>query len=111
MGKQINFTYKDQDYTLEFNKRVVKAMENAGFVITDFDKKAMNTLPELFKGAFRMHHKKLKDDYIEEIFTHFTDREALWERLIEMYAEPQSKLFDEPDEDDENLIKWEKTDN
>lgn len=111
MGKQINFTYKGQDYTLEFNKRVVKAMENSGFVVQDFDKRTMNTMEELFKGAFKMHHRKLKEDYIEEILSHFPDRDALWERLIEMYVEPQTELFEEPDEDDENLIEWEKTDN
>ena len=32
MAKQLNFTYKDKEYTLEFTRRTVSEMEKKGFV-------------------------------------------------------------------------------
>ena len=35
MAKQLKFTYKAIDYTLEFSRKVIEDMERAGFIADD----------------------------------------------------------------------------
>ena len=35
MGKQLNFEYKNKEYTLEYTRESVKQMEREGFVAND----------------------------------------------------------------------------
>ena len=62
MAKQIVFTYEGKEYTLEFTWRTVKQMEDEGFVAQDIDRKPMTLLPALFAGAFKAHHRFVKQD-------------------------------------------------
>ena len=65
-AKQIVVTYEGRDYTLEFNRRTVKAMESSGFKVdTDLP---LTMVLDLFRGAFQMHHRKLPPDTIEKIW-------------------------------------------
>ena len=106
MGKQINFEYKDKEYTLEYTRESVKQMEREGFVANDIVTKPMLTLPKLFAGAFKAHHKyDVKQKQIDEIFELFTNKQALIEKLAEMYAEPIETLMDDTNEG--NAIAWE----
>ena len=106
MGKQIKFEYKDKEYTLEYTRESVKQMEREGFKANDVIEKPMNTLPKLFAGAFKAHHRfDIKQKEIEEIFELFTNKQALIEKLAEMYAEPMETLMDN-DVDEGNGIKW-----
>ena len=106
MGKQINFEYKNKEYTLEYTRESVKQMEREGFKANDVIEKPMNTLPKLFAGAFKAHHRfDIKQKEIEEIFELFTNKQALIEKLAEMYAEPMETLMDN-DVDEGNGIKW-----
>ena len=108
MSKQINFTYKGKDYTLEYTRESVKQMEREGFVANDILTKPMLTLPKLFAGAFKAHHKyDTKQKQIDEIFELFNSKQALVEKLAEMYAEPMETLLDDVDEG--NAIAWEPT--
>lgn len=106
MGKQLNFEYKGKEFTLEYTRETVKQMEREGFVANDIITKPMNTLPKLFAGAFKAHHKydaKQKD--IDEIFDLFSNKEALIEKLAEMYHAPFESLMEDADEG--NAIAWE----
>lgn len=106
MGKQLNFEYKNKEYTLEYTRETVKQMEREGFVANDIITKPMNTLPKLFAGAFKSHHKyDVKQKQIDEMFDLFTNKEALIEKLAEMYHEPFEALMDDVDEG--NAITWE----
>ena len=106
MGKQINFEYKNKEYTLEYTRESVKQMEREGFKANDVIEKPMNTLPKLFAGAFKAHHRfDIKQKEIEEIFELFTNKQALIEKLAEMYAEPMETLMDN-DVDEGNGITW-----
>jgi hypothetical protein len=68
----------------------------------------MLTLPKLFAGAFKAHHKfDTKQKLIDEIFDLFTNKQALIEKLAEMYAEPMETLMD--DVDAGNAIAWDAT--
>jgi DnaJ-class molecular chaperone len=56
----------------------------------------MLTLPKLFAGAFKAHHKfDTKQKTIDEMFELFTNKQALVEKLAEMYSEPMETLMDD----------------
>ncbi len=108
MAKTLNFTRKGKEYTLEYTRETIKQMEREGFVAEDMVRKPMLTLPILFAGAFKAHHKfdtKQKD--IEEMFKCFTHKEALLEKLAEMYHAPFEELMDDENIDAGNAIAWE----
>ena len=107
MGKQISFEHKNKEYTLEFTRESVKQMEREGFVAGDILTKPMLTLPKLFAGAFKAHHRfDTKQKQIDEMFELFKNKQALVEKLAEMYAEPMETLMDDDNIDEGNAIAW-----
>lgn len=103
MAKQLIFTYDGKDYTLEFTRRTVAEMEKKGFIASDITEKPMTTLPALFAGAFLAHHRFVKEDVINDIYSKLTKKEDLIGKLAEMYNEPILTLVEEPDEAEGNL--------
>ena len=103
MSKQLKFTYQDKDYCLEYTRKSVEIMEKNGFRASDIDDKPMTTLPALFAGAFLAHHRYIKKEIVDEIFSKMTNKGDLIGKLAEMYNEPISSLIDEPDENEGNL--------
>ena len=107
MAKVLNFEYKGKEYTLEYTRESVKQMEREGFVANEIITKPMLTLPKLFAGAFKAHHKyDTKQKQIDEMFQLFTNKSALVEKLAEMYAEPIESLMDDENVDSGNAIAW-----
>ena len=92
MAKQIIFTFEDKEYTLEFTRRTVKQMEDEGFVAQEIDSRPMTLLPALFAGAFKAHHRFVKQDLIG--------------KLAEMYNEPIIALMEEPDNKAGKNVEW-----
>lgn len=103
MAKTITIKYEGTEYTLEFTRRSIEAMERQGFVIGDIKTKPMTTLPTLFAGAFLAHHRFIKRDVVDAIFEKLSNKEKFLEKLAEMYAEPLEALMDEPEESEGNL--------
>lgn len=103
MAKQLNFTYDGKDYTLEFTRRTVAEMEKKGFIASDITEKPMTTLPALFAGAFLAHHRFVKEDIINDIYSKLTKKEDLVGKLAEMYNEPILALVEEPEKAEGNL--------
>lgn len=103
MAKQLHFTYDGKDYTLEFTRRTVAEMEKKGFIASDIAEKPMTTLPALFAGAFLAHHRFVKSDIIDNIYSKLTKKEDLIGKLAEMYNEPILTLVEEPEEAEGNL--------
>ena len=103
MSKQLNFQYKDINYTLEFTRRSVEQMEREGFVAEDITTKPMIMLPTLFAGAFKANHRFVKPEVINEIYSKMPDKAGLISNLAEMYRDTLSSLFDEPADGAENL--------
>ena len=97
MAKQMNFTYGDKTYTLEYTRKTVTEMEKKGFIAQEIENKPMSTLPALFEGAFLAHHRFEKKEVINEIFERMTNKQDLIGKLAEMYNEPILTLIDEPD--------------
>lgn len=105
MAKQLNFSFDGVDYTLEFTRRTVSEMERKGFVAGDIDSKPMTILPMLFEGAFLAHHRFVKSDVIQNIYSKMTHKEELIGKLAEMYNEPIAALVAEPDNAEGN-VDW-----
>ncbi len=103
MAKQLTFTYDGKDYTLEFTRRTVAEMEKKGFIASDITEKPMTTLPALFAGAFLAHHRFVKEDVINDIYSKLTKKEDLIGKLAEMYNEPILALVEEPEKAEGNL--------
>ena len=103
MAKQLIFTYDGKDYTLEFTRRTVAEMEKKGFIAPDITEKPMTTLPALFAGAFLAHHRFVKEDIINDIYSKLTKKEDLIGKLAEMYNEPILALVEEPEKAEGNL--------
>lgn len=106
MAKQITFTYGGKEYTLEYTRKSVEQMERQGFVASDVNTRPMSTLPALFAGAFLAHHRFLKQELIEEIYSKMPDKGDLIGKLAEMYNEPIQALTEDP-ADDAGNVKWE----
>lgn len=105
MAKQINFDFEGNHYTLEYTRRTIREMESRGFVARDIQDKPMTVLPQLFAGAFLVHHRNIKQEVVDRIFNHMTNKSELIEALGAMYSEPLETLFDEPT--DEGKVSWE----
>ena len=103
MSKQLNFKYNGTEYTLEYTRRTVEQMEKEGFMADDLTSKPLTTLPTLFAGAFKAHHRYVKREVIDEIYSKMTNKADLIGKLAEMYNEPIMALIDEPAESAENL--------
>ena len=103
MAKQLIFAFEDKEYTLEFTRRTVAEMEKKGFVASDITDKPMTTLPALFAGAFLAHHRFVKEDVIDNIYSKLTKKEDLIGKLAEMYNEPILALVEEPEKAEGNL--------
>ena len=105
MAKQLEFMFEGKEYVLEFTRRTVTEMEKKGFIAAEVEQKPMSTLPALFEGAFLAHHRFVKKDVIDNIFSHMTNKEALINKLSEMYNEPIMALVEEPEESEGN-VSW-----
>ena len=100
MAKHIVLTYEGTEYTLEFDRKTVKRMEENGFVVnTD---KPMTMISDLFRGAFMMHHKRITPDKVDEIWDAQRNKDKLLSELVSMYTEPIAALMDEAEGEDEN---------
>jgi len=105
MAKTIKFSHDGKDYVLEFTRKSIEMMERQGFSISETTDKPMTMLPTLFRGAFLAHHKYVKAEVIDGLFSKITNREKLFQTLIEMYNEPIVALMNEPEADEGN-ISW-----
>ena len=104
---KVEFDYEDEHYILEFSRRTVSALENNGFILQDALKKPATMFPQLFSGAFAMHHPRLKEEKINEIYKALTEKDELFAALVESYQAPLNAMFDEPEEETKK-VHWKK---
>ena len=92
-----------RDYTLEFNREIVKYAESRGFSLEDVDRYPMTKTYELWFYAFRMHHKNVSREKTDKIIDDWGGvagiPDGVMERLGMLYALPFGKLKDEDAED------------
>ena len=89
-------------YTLEYTRKAVEMMEREGFVVTEVDNKPMTSLPALFAGAFKAHHRFVKRDVIDRIYAGMSNKEELIGKLVDMYNDPIIALLAAPADSEEN---------
>ncbi len=95
---KIVLNYENKEYVLEYNRQSVKTMEGQGFVLDEIATKPMTMIPMLFSGAFIKNCKGTKRAVIDEMFDGISDKSALMEALVTMYAETLSTLTDDSNE-------------
>ena len=88
-------------YRLQFNRRISEAMEREGFVF-DMENKPQTTIKTLFRGAFRMHHKGMMPERIDEIWNVQKGKTKIIAYLYSLYLKPLGELLNEDENDDEN---------
>ena len=94
----IHDTENNKDYTLEFNRDVIKFAEGRGFRLQDVDNFPMSKVPEFFWYAFRMHHPSFSLRQAEEMLDRMGGMsDALGRRLGELWAAPFEALTPEDD--------------
>lgn len=105
-AKHINLNYEDKKYTLEFNRKTIRAMERQGFVASKLEDMPMSMIMHLFSGAFMMHHRNITESEVDKIYESIRNKEDFLAKLSEMYSDPIVALMDEPEEDEGNA-EWE----
>ena len=85
---------ESREYTLEFNRKTVSRIEQAGLDINQLEAKSMTMIPLLFWGAFLMHHPHMTKDQTDKIlFDQLRGlRDNELEHLGKLYAEPFKTL-------------------
>ena len=105
VAKTITFTYEGKEYTLEYNRRTVRTMEQKGFEVDSLGSKPVTMIPILFWEAFQAHRKGTPLETTEEIWKHLNNRDELVDKLITMYVETVDSLIDDNEEDEGN-VSW-----
>lgn len=100
---KIVLNYEKKEYVLEYNRQSVKQMEGQGFVLDELATKPMTMIPMLFSGAFIKNCRGTKRAVIDAIYDGISDKTALMEALMEMYAETLSTLTDD---NGEGNVTW-----
>ena len=97
--KQITVNHDGVKYTLEYNRAIVILMERQGFNIAEIDSKAMLNTSLLVRYAFLLHHRKLSEEKIFEIYDSIADRNGFVEKLVEMCSDSYVSMLNDPEED------------
>ena len=93
-------------FTLEFNRRGVEAMERGGFKF-DMDAAPQTSIRDLFRGAFRMHHRGITPERVDEIWEVQKNKEGLVPVLYRLYLQPLNDLMAEPEGTGDENPTWE----
>lgn len=90
-----------REYTLEYSRKSVVRVENAGLDVNQVDTKSMTMIPLLFWGAFLMHHPQMTKEQTDRIL--FEGLGGLGEEelayLGKLYAAPLQTLISHEGED------------
>lgn len=104
---KIEFEIDGAEYTLEFSRRTQATMERNGFILEELTDKPQTMIPLLFRGAFLMHHPRIKEEDVNGIYKRLGDKSELISALVDCYHAASETLFDEP-EDDAKKVQWRK---
>lgn len=105
-NREIEIEYDGITYKLGFTRATIRSMESQGFVMQKIAEQPVTYVPMLWNGAFLLHHKKIKQEKVNEIFNNIENKEDLIPTLASLYAEAMSTLMDEPTEDSTKKATW-----
>lgn len=92
-------TVGDEDYTLEFNRRTVKQMEQRGFNVAGLDEMPTTTIEQLVRGAFEMHHPSMPAAQRMAVWDALGGKQGddgLLNALVQLYMAPVNSLIADP---------------
>lgn len=109
MAKKIAFTseFNGKEYTLEFNRNIVIALEDRGLDINDISTKLVKNTTMLIRGAFDMHHKETKEKTRDAVYLALSHKGEFLKALVDCYNETAASLFGVNEEDSEGNPNWE----
>ena len=100
---QINFDFNGTHYCLEYTPKSISVMESWNFDINDLERKPQTRVEQIWNGALLEHHRKVVGDgKAMDIYRAIKNKEALLEKLAEMYKNALAYLT----EDDEGNVEW-----
>ena len=110
MATAIKMKFEGENYDLEYSRDAVAEIERHGFNIQEIDTKPATMVPLLFEGAFIKNHRGIKRKLMDRIFDQIKGKRLFLETLSNMYVETVNSLFDDAEEDSENLgnAEWTK---
>jgi hypothetical protein len=106
MANAVTFTYKNVNYTLDFDRNTAVLLEQQGFKVENVYEKPNTYIPMLFYYAFAKYHRGIKRNLVDEIYEKMPKKSELVKALVELYLDTGNSLFDEPEGDEGNLT-WE----
>ena len=90
-----------REYTLEYSRKTVSKVEQAGFDANQLEAKSMTMIPLMFWGAFLMHHPHMTKDQTDKILFEglggLSDEEMTY--LGKLYAVPFQTLISSEDKE------------
>jgi hypothetical protein len=104
MANAVTFTYKNVDYTLDFDRNTAMLLEQQDFKVENVYEKPNTYIPMLFYYAFQKYQRGIKRNLVEEIYEKMPKKQELVKALVELYLETGNSLFDEGDEGN---LTWE----
>lgn len=107
---KISVTYKGKSYLLETNRKTVESLERQGFVMNELSDRPMTLIPMFYRSFFKTHHPTLKNEEIDKIWKSLKNKDAVLEKLLEMYSEVISVVFTDDEDEAEGNAVWEMVD-
>ena len=105
MAKTVTFNYQGKDYTLEYNRDAIIKMEEQCFKANEKAEDAQfTTVWLLFKGAFWKNHRDVSNDTVETILKAISDKQKLYERLLEMIKEAYETISKDSESGNVNWV-------
>jgi hypothetical protein len=108
MAKTIEIKNGKKTYKLGFNRAIVRRLNREGFNPGEESGHNIDDMFVLISAAFEMYQPDATEDEIFDLWGHLTDKEKLYNVLMEMFVEPVNVLG-EPDENAEGNLSWKVT--
>ena len=110
MNTQIKLEYQGVEYTLEYNRAAVKALEANGFNAAEILDKPMTNIELMFQCAFIKNHPNTQLSVITDILSGCPDKNNLLVSLKKMIDETYESLLADPADGDSGNVKWKTVD-
>ena len=108
MAKTIEIKNGKKTYKLGYNREVVRRLNREGFEPGQDSDHRIDDMFTLVTAAFEMYHPEVTEDEIFDMWGKVSEKEKLYNVLMEMFLEPVNVLG-EPDENAEGNLSWKVT--
>lgn len=104
----VKIKHEDKEYRIGFTRFTAKAMDAAGFDISEWASHMATSVPMIVHYAFKAKHPNISDHQAETIWAAQRGKNKLLHAMVESYAQTFGSLLDDnTDEDDKENVSWE----